>query len=494
VQPADIAVTLRRRTPWEAMDLGLAMLQRWWRLCYAPHLIVGASVVAAAWALGWWLERPWLALLVVWWMKPLYDRLVLHVLSRAVFGELQSTREVLTRRSGEWLGAGLLPYLLVRWWPDMSRSFNLPVRQLEGQTGAAGRERRSVLGRRASSYAVWLTVACINFELVLYWSLQRLAQVFLPAKALEGRALADIFATGGLFTHGDLLAYAAAVMLVEPFYVAAGFALYLNRRTLLEGWDVEVALRRIAESRVKAPAAAAAALLACLALFFLPVPPAGAADPDGASGAEKNPRREIAEVLKAPEFPHQVDVTRWQRRDPGEAPEETGKPRRETRSSGGINLGQGLAQVAQVIFWAAAIGALAYALWWAARMLPLERGAAPEPYRPPASLFGMALAPDTLPADVAAAALDLARKGRLREALSLLYRGALSDLVHRRGVELLASHTEAEVLALAQKALPTQGWYMENLVKAWRLSAYARRDPAAAEVERLAVDYRGFSA
>ena len=26
-----------------------------------------------------------------------------------------------------------------------------------------------------------------------------------------------------------------------------GFALYLNRRTLLEGWDIEVALRRIAE-------------------------------------------------------------------------------------------------------------------------------------------------------------------------------------------------------------------------------------------------------
>ena len=493
MQPADIAVTLRRRTPWEAMDLGLAMLQRWWRLCFAPHLIVGALVVALAWAIGWWLERPWLSLLIVWWMKPLYDRVVLHVLSRAVFGELQSTREVLTRRSSEWLGAGLLPYLLARWWPDMSRSFNLPVRQLEGQTGGAGRERRAVLGRRASSYAVWLTVVCLNFELVLYWSLERLAQIFLPAKAFEGRSLADVFATGDLFTHGDLLPYALAVMLVEPFYVAAGFALYLNRRTQLEGWDIEVALRRIAEHGVKTAATAvAAALLACVALFCLPVAPAGAADPDGASAAEKNPRQEIAEVLKAPEFPHQVDIKRWQRRDPGEAPVEDGKPQR--RSSGGFNLGAGLARAVQVIFWVAAIGALAYALWWAARMLPRSRDAAPEPYRPPASLFGMELAPDKLPADVAAAALELARGGRLREALSLLYRGALSDLVHRRGVELLSSHTEAEVLVLAQKALPAQGWYLENLVKAWRLSAYARRDPTAADVERLANDFRGLLA
>jgi hypothetical protein len=30
MQPANIAVALRRRSSWEAMDLGLAMLQRWW--------------------------------------------------------------------------------------------------------------------------------------------------------------------------------------------------------------------------------------------------------------------------------------------------------------------------------------------------------------------------------------------------------------------------------------------------------------------------------
>ena len=55
----------------------------------------------------------------------------------------------------------------------------------------------------------------------------------------------------------------------------------------------------------------------------------------------------------------------------------------------------------------------------------------------------------TLPPDVGAAAAALARAGRLREALSLLYRGALSELVHRRGVRLLASHTEGDVLRLS---------------------------------------------
>ena len=38
--------------------------------------------------------------------------------------------------------------------------------------------------------------------------------------------------------------YGCVILLLEPFYVAAGFAMYLNRRTELEAWDVEQELRR----------------------------------------------------------------------------------------------------------------------------------------------------------------------------------------------------------------------------------------------------------
>ena len=36
-----------------------------------------------------------------------------------------------------------------------------------------------------------------------------------------------------------------ATSLVEPFYVGAGFGLYLDRRTQIEGWDIEIAFRRM---------------------------------------------------------------------------------------------------------------------------------------------------------------------------------------------------------------------------------------------------------
>jgi len=40
------------------------------------------------------------------------------------------------------------------------------------------------------------------------------------------------------------LAYTFAVAIIEPFYVAAGFAMYLNRRVELEAWDIEQEFRR----------------------------------------------------------------------------------------------------------------------------------------------------------------------------------------------------------------------------------------------------------
>ena len=39
-------------------------------------------------------------------------------------------------------------------------------------------------------------------------------------------------------------AYGASVAFLEPFYVAAGFGMYVNRRVALEAWDIEQEFRR----------------------------------------------------------------------------------------------------------------------------------------------------------------------------------------------------------------------------------------------------------
>jgi hypothetical protein len=466
VQLAEIAISLRRRSPWEAMDLGLTMLQRWWRQVYLPHLLVAVPLMAAAIAIGWAFERAWVAILIVWWLKPLLDRVVLHVLSRAVFGELQSTRAVL-RAAREWLGTGLLMALTFRRF-DAARAFNLPVRQLEGQAGRAARERRAVLGRRVGAYATLLTLVCFALEVIVLWTtFGLLAEIFLPAKADQGKSILEVLFgdtdnAAAVFTFEDAFAYPLAVLILEPFYVAAGFALYLNRRTLLEGWDIEVALRRIAQRH------AAALLFLCCALFAFVMP-------RDAQAQEKDPKTEIHEVLKAKEFGYYREVKRWESILRGE---DSGTDLTWLQA-----IAYALAKIGEIALWVGAGALIAYALWWASRMVPRAGAPAPEPYQPPAALFGMDLAPEKLPPDVPAAAAALAREGRLREALGLLYRGALSELVHRRGVQLLASHTEGEAVRLAR--LP----YFEVLVDAWQRCAYARRMPASAEVEQLAAGY-----
>jgi hypothetical protein len=461
VQPADIAVELRPRSAWEAIDLGLAMLQRWWPRVFLPHAIVFGACAALAFAAAAALSKPVLAFAIVWWLKPLYDRVVLHVLSRAVFGELVGTRSVF-RAARAWLGSGLAVYLVFRWWPDMARSFGLPVRQLEASRGRAARERLALLGRRTRGSAVWLTIVCMHFELVLYWSLQLLATLLIPAKALEGRGFFDALSGQGL-TWMHAAAYAGAVFLLEPFYVAGGFALYLNRRTLLEGWDLEVALRRLAGRH----SALAAAALIALGGLCAPAP----------SYAEKDPKQEIAEILKAPEFPHERDAMQW-------VPRERPGPAHIERPS--FVIGEWLARAAGALLWVVVGAAAAFLVWKLYRALPRLAATPRERYRPPESLFGMELAPQSLPADVAAAASALAAQGRVREALALLYRGTLSQLVHRRGVPLRSSHTELEVLRLAP---PDTFRYLERLVDAWRACAYARRPPPPDTVQTLALGY-----
>jgi hypothetical protein len=467
VQPADIAITLRRRSPWEAMDLGFTMLRRWWRPVYGAHALVFLPLIGAVVFAGWIFNKLWLAMLIVWWLEPLYDRVALHVLSRAVFGEVVDVRGVL-RHAGQWLGTGLFWALTFDRF-DLARSFNLPVRQLEGQRGRERRARKSVLGRRTRSYAVWLTVVWVHFEAVLMWSAAAASGLMLPAQAERARGDEDSF-FGGLMemlqraSLEDALVYAAVIFLLEPFFVAAGFALYLNRRTLLEGWDIEVALRRIAERH----AAAAFLLISLFVCFAVPLP---------ALAQDKDPKKEVAEVLKAKEFGYYRLVERWQ---PRARPDE---PKREPGGNW-FGIGYAFARAAEVLMWIAAAALLGYALWWAARLLPRHRAAPAEPYRPPAALFGMELAPESLPGDVGAAAAALAREGKLREALGLLYRGALSELVHRRSVRLLPSHTEGEAVRLA--GLP----YFASLVEVWQQCAYARRVPVAADVERLAADYK----
>ena len=110
----------------------------------------------------------------------------------------------------------------------------------------------------------------------------------------------------------------------------------------------------------------------------------------------------------------------------------------------------------------------------------------------PSHVQDLDIRPDSLPDDIPASARALWQRGDQRAALSLLYRGALSQLVHRHGIAIRAASTEGECVALARAVLPGPGAaFFERLVGAWQVAVYAARWPDAASVAAL---FDGFDA
>jgi hypothetical protein len=232
-----IALTLRPRSMWEGCDLGVQLLHFKMRSVYACYLVVAVPTFLVC--LATYPLEPWLPALLIWLAKPWLDDTILFALSRALFGEPTRPRDLWAER-GRILRPNLPALLLLRL--SASRSFKLPVMQLEGLKGPPQRDRVRQLTLRHRGVARAMTLAFANAEIALCSSALMLPVILAPhILGLDGSWLA------GLATHRAALiasiAYACAVAFLEPFYVAAGFGLYVNRRVELEAWDIEQEFR-----------------------------------------------------------------------------------------------------------------------------------------------------------------------------------------------------------------------------------------------------------
>jgi hypothetical protein len=101
----------------------------------------------------------------------------------------------------------------------------------------------------------------------------------------------------------------------------------------------------------------------------------------------------------------------------------------------------------------------------------------------PSHVRELDIRPDSLPDDLPAAVRALWQRGQARAALSLLYRGALSRLVHEHGVPVRASSTEGECATLAARHLDAAGGdFVTRLIGLWQLAVYGARLPESQAV------------
>lgn len=462
----DMTVALRPRQPWEAVDLGCAMVRR----DFGRLSVLWACTVLPLWVVVCVLLRSspeWIPL-VVWWLKPLYDRVPLFFLSRAAFGVRPGFMETWKEWPRLWF-KNFLPALL---WRRLSfiRSFAMPAQMLEGLRGSAVNRRVKTLAMDGGGSGFSLSYAFSKIELVAWIGLMWGTYDMLPESAQpDWRGLFDALDVENTIPDAFLWWGAAChmviVSLVEPFYVGAGFALYLNCRTRIEGWDVELAFRRMA-TRLAAAAALVVALL-MIGGFQSPVQAA----------ESKDAAKVMKEVLKNPDFEvHKIKTKQWVP-DEIDLPDAPDAPRLDF-----------LGLIGELLFWLLVAGLVVWLVIYLVnnRHLFISRGVSRAPVRAPKVVMGMNITRESLPDDIVAAARAAWAAGDFKEALSLLYRGSLSWLVTRRRVPITGSDTEEDclthVLVAGEK---TEASYFKSLTGAWVQVAYAMMPVSDTEMNAL---------
>jgi hypothetical protein len=234
-----LRVRLRPRTSIEAADLGPRLCQSSAREIYSCYTMVALPI--AALSLTSIEIAAWLPFLLMWWSKPWLDRTILFVLSRAAFGQRTRPADVWRLQRQVWWRQLLFTWTVRRF--SLWRTLTEPVYQLEEFSIVKGRARVRQIRRKHAGAAMMMTSAYSLAETFLTLALASLVFWFAPAgRTPEIAAL--LSGEPGVLVFALPIAYVAAVLFLEPFYVAAGFAMYLNRRAELEAWDIEQEFRR----------------------------------------------------------------------------------------------------------------------------------------------------------------------------------------------------------------------------------------------------------
>ena len=477
-----MAMRLRPRNSWEAADLGIQLVRANARAIYTAWFLAYVPIAAIVFALLW--ESPFKAWLAMWWLKPLFDMLVVAVLARRLFGEPAPAGAMLRSLPGLAWRSGIVGALTWRRL-DFARSLHIPVRQLEHLKGKAARTRIRILDREARAPAVWLAFVFLMTELLFGLALSFLIALMTPVQAPMTTLIEGWFV--GRFDQGmsGAVLGALAASFVEPFYVACGFTLYLQRRTMLEGWDIELRFRQLAE-RIANARKAAVQVSACVVLAVIFT--GGAPTVNAADAPRRQPRDEIREVLKDPVFGSQGTRTGFKYVGPKldwKLPSSDRKM--DWRWLEELSLLIGRAGRAAV--WIVAGAAALFVLYHLARYLR-ARGFGTMRTQRPDFMFGLDVRAGSLPDDVAGTAEALARASRVREALSLLYRGALVRFLDA-GIEFSDGDTEGDCLRhVYEKENVSRASYFRKLVGTWQSLAYAHMSVQPSEAVSLAQGWR----
>ncbi len=490
----ELAAAVRPRAPWEATDLGIVMVRHWWRRIYGPWLLLYLGLTL--FLLFPAQHNPLWIVLGVWLAKPALDRVVLFVLSRALFGAATSPSEALRaflKMAFSW--RALFEVTLMR--PRPHRALILPVDMLEGGSYESSRLRKHAITRELFPVSLCVSSLFLLFEAIAILGAFGLYFLVFPERA------ETINAFGMPPETLASIAYVLAVAVLEPFYVGVNFSLYLNQRTKLEFWDLKIAFQQIRARWDKSRFRSVVAQSALLALCLL-----GAPNLLRAQDTETSPESSSFEAVSDPLPTSQKPRAAWEYREEAKRilKEEPFNQRHQTeyrwvprwkpkRSELPQVSLSGMAGLTKILFYGLALLGIGSVVFFIFRALfrasdPVPGDAPIVPEARPQPSFHAIIDKETLPRDILRAAREHYTRGDLRKALSFLFRGALVRLADNGSLQLTEFATEGECIRAVRGNLGGElSVFFADLVLAWQKVAYGHRSLEPSHFETLCRDW-----
>lgn len=512
-----LQLSVHPRTSWQSFDVGCELALAHYFKLFFLYAIISLPVLV----IGLLIDENY-GVLLFWLFKPLYERGLLFVLSREVFSARVTTLQALKA----------FPSLLRKMWfstitwrrLSVSRSFNLPVVLLEGLTGEKRKNRLRVLHNSTDNNTGWWTTICFLWEFMLLFALIVLIEIFLPSETMQTNIGDPWFASEGLQVGLALnFIYFLSVCIVAPFYVAGGFSAYLNRRVVLEAWDIEISFKKWREqftanqeqyAKTGANSVINVIAIIMLSCVSLQSPPTFAQEQDvpqpkisaneDAKSTEQEEKEEyqyteeqlaqradvegsVKNALSEKPFSGKRIVTRYEFK--------YGRDRESEPTNTAFieflySIIDFVAGTIEIIFWVAVAFVFGYLLFrYRKKIVELL---SPNQVQQQAELpefVDSAIIQDSLD-NVESNIIKAIENNDYRLALSLLLGASLTTLSSDYGVRIRKSMTENECLASIQQSAPKNFYeFMQSLMRQWVNLAWAHVLPNRETLSTLAESY-----
>ena len=486
-----VTAELRPRGAWEAADFGARLVRRDAGVIYKTWFAVTLPVLFLALLCIWFLPAHGWIQFGYWWLEPLFDGPILYIISRRLFGEATDAKTAL--RAAPGLARRNWVFLLTPLRLHFARSTALPLTQLEHLSGARRRARAKVLNQVTLNHGIGVTAAYQHLVWSVYFGIVLLAFAFIPEIYYESLGLnwfdQVLQNQGRASAILNLVLFYLAQTALHPWFVGAGFGLYINCRTMLEAWDIEVAFRRMLQRRAARLGASAAAVL--LLVSFAGLTDARAESATLAPWWDADTVEEARESVYADDaFKRTETDETWQRIDTDDNAD-TREPNLSGVEKFFRGVGRFVAFVVEFGLWILVAAVVVLLAVTAKRWLPyLNIQPRARRQRRRVVLASGEITADSLPDDVPGTVLALWRDGRARDALSLLYRSSVFAAVQSFGVRLPKSATEGACMSAVESQTESgHASYFERVVGAWVWCAYGARPPADDAVLALCAEW-----